>query len=128
MAAGHAEMKEETMRERTHAVDDIESLGLTEEQKKKVILAQINSLRYSLPGEPVVAQIKAKTRLHAALFIGRIQSETFIKLSLGWTDDDKVYRICDVDSVTSDGETATKLRKALVGAQGHVSVHVEPRI
>ena len=121
MALTEAEMKE-----RTHAVDDIDSLGLTEEQKRKVILAQINSMRISSPGERVVAKINAETQSHAALFIGRIQSETLIKLSLDFTDEAKVFTIGDVDSVTEDNDTASRLRKAFVNAQGHVSVHVEP--
>ena len=106
---------------------DIDELGLSDEMKEKVILAQINLLSRSQPGDKEFAEIIAKSFQHAALFVGRVMSETFIKLSLSSIFDGQKYTIFDVNSVSVDPATSKRLKESIKKAseEGYVSVSLE---
>jgi len=105
---------------------DIAELDLSEEMKKKVILAQINLLSRSRPEDKEFAEIRATSFQHAALFVGKIMGETLVKLSLR-TGCDGIYTICDVNSVSVDPATGQRLQESIQKAceEGYVSVSLK---
>jgi len=105
---------------------DIEELNLSQEMRDKVILAQISLLGPSLPEDREIAQIRATTYQHAALFVGRIMGETLIKLSLR-PFSDQIYAICVVDPGIVDPAIDEKLLNSIrkTSKEGYVSVSLE---